>query len=109
MLSSDETSEEQLEEVMKEVEAEEAEEDAKEQQAVAWLQSREEKKMAIQVGFICCVHVFRFDFEAIIKLLFKRNVCNTGGTKKRSSQSKIWGEADSRAVPGDKSTKCDPV
>ena len=54
MLSSDETSEEQLEEVMKEVEAEEAEEDAKEQQAVAWLQSREEKKMAIQVGFICC-------------------------------------------------------
>ena len=50
MLSSDDTSEEQLEEVMKEVEAEEAEEDAKEQQAVAWLQSREEKKMAIQVG-----------------------------------------------------------
>ena len=49
MLSSDDTSEEQLEEVMKEVEAEEAEEDAKEQQAVAWLQSREEKKMAIQV------------------------------------------------------------
>ena len=52
MLSSDDTSEEQLEEVMKEVEAEEAEEDAKEQQAVAWLQSREEKKMAIQVGLI---------------------------------------------------------
>ena len=50
LLSSDDTSEEQLEEVMKEVEAEEAEEDAKEQQAVAWLQSREEKKMAIQVG-----------------------------------------------------------
>ena len=49
MLSSDDTSEEQLEEVMKEVEAEEAEEDAKEQQAVAFLQSREEKKMAIQV------------------------------------------------------------
>ena len=56
MLSSDDTSEEQLEEVMKEVEAEEAEEDAKEQQAVAWLQSREEKKMAIQVGLISCPH-----------------------------------------------------
>ena len=55
------------------------------------------------------VLVFRFDFEAIIMLLFKRNVCISGGTKKRSSQSKIWGEADSRAVPGDKSTKCDPV
>ena len=56
MLSSDDTSEEQLEEVMKEVEAEEAEEDAKEQQAVAFLQSREEKKMAIQVessGIFC--------------------------------------------------------
>ena len=52
MLSSDDTSEEQLEEVMKEVEAEEAEEDAKEQQAVAWLQSREEKKMAIQVNSV---------------------------------------------------------
>ena len=56
MLSSDDTSEEQLEEVMKEVEAEEAEEDAKEQQAVAWLQSREEKKMAIQVRFNSSFH-----------------------------------------------------
>lgn len=60
LLSSDETSEEQLEEVMKEVEAEEAEEDAKEQQAVAWLQSREEKKMAIQAALKSGVHRARF-------------------------------------------------
>ena len=50
------------------------------------------------------VLVFRLYFVA-----FQINVCITGGTKKWSSQSKIWGEADSRAVPGDKSTKCDPV
>jgi len=60
LLSSDDTSEEQLEEVMKEVEAEEAEEDAKEQQAVAWLQSREEKKMAIQAALKSGVHRARF-------------------------------------------------
>ena len=60
MLSSDDTSEEQLEEVMKEVEAEEAEEDAKEQQAVAFLQSREEKKMAIQVEFQLPSGIFWF-------------------------------------------------
>ena len=63
MLSSDDTSEEQLEEVMKEVEAEEAEEDAKEQQAVAFLQSREEKKMAIQVETQLPSGIFWFIFK----------------------------------------------
>jgi len=63
LLSSDDTSEDQLEEVMKEVEAEEAEEDAKEQQAVAWLQSREEKKMAIQAALKSGVHRARFGLK----------------------------------------------
>ena len=68
MLSSDDTSEEQLEEVMKEVEAEEAEEDAKEQQAVAWLQSREEKKMAIQVNSVrYLLSPQLFGFQAALK------------------------------------------
>lgn len=61
MLSSEEeVTEEQLAAVMKEVEAEEAEEDAKEQQAVAWLQSREEKKQAIQAALKSGVHRARF-------------------------------------------------
>ena len=63
LLSSDDTTEEQLEEVMREVEAEEAEEDAKEQQAVAWLQSREEKKMAIQAALKSGIHRAKFGMK----------------------------------------------
>lgn len=60
LLSSEDTTEEELDVIMKEVEAEEAEEDAKEQQAVAWLQSREEKKLAIQTALKSGNHRARF-------------------------------------------------
>ena len=59
-MSSEDTTEEELDVIMKEVEAEEAEEDAKEQQAVAWLQSREEKKLAIQTALKSGNHRARF-------------------------------------------------
>ena len=86
MLSSDDTSEEQLEEVMKEVEAEEAEEDAKEQQAVAFLQSREEKKMAIQVessGIFWFFSPFKVAHGHNIDI----NLFVAGGLEERCSQS----------------------
>ena len=60
LLSSDDVTEDQLDAIMKEVEAEETEEDAKEQQAIAWLQSREEKKQAIQTALKSGVHRARF-------------------------------------------------
>merc|ERR1719278_2450734 len=83
LLSSDDTSEEQLEEVMKEVEAEEAEEDAKEQQAVAWLQSREKKKMAIQAALKSGVHRARF------------GVKQTAGPTSQSQSEQSGSEQDS--------------
>ena len=90
MLSSDDTSEEQLEEVMKEVEAEEAEEDAKEQQAVAFLQSREEKKMAIQVETQLPSVGFSSPFKVADGQIIDIILFVAGGLEEWCSQSQIW-------------------
>ena len=68
LLSPHDVTEDQLDTIMKEVEAEETEEYAKEQQAIAWLQSRKEKKQE-----------------------------NTDSSQERGAQSKVCDEADAWA------------